>query len=183
MTQKAFAVDLNRCIGCNACRIACKEFRAVGGSAHRRTIYELSETLVGAPMRNYLSVGCNHCDDPGCMKNCPTAAYSKNEDGIVVHNKDVCVGCKLCAWTCPYGVPKFDEDAGVMDKCDLCVERAAEGLAPVCVVSCPMNAISVINAEKVPEGYQRGVDGYPDTALTGANIYVKLPVAVTQTRR
>lgn len=183
MTQKSFAVDLGRCIGCNACVVSCKQFRDLAPAVHRRKVYELSEMLAGVPMRNHLSVACNHCDKPGCLANCPTAAYTKNADGIVVHDKSVCIGCKLCAWSCPYGVPCYDEEAGVMDKCDLCYERMDEGLDPVCVASCPLGAIKVIDAADVPEGYQRGVEGYPDTALTGANLYVKLPSAVDQVRR
>ncbi len=183
MTQLAFALDLGRCIGCNACTISCKQFRNLGPAVNRRTVFELSEELVGVPMRNYLSIGCNHCDNPGCLTNCPTAAYSKNEDGIVIHDKSVCVGCRLCAWTCPYGVPTFDEEAGVMDKCDMCYERMEAGLEPACVMSCPLGAIQIIDADEVPEGYQRGVDGYPDWELTGANLYVKLPSVVDQVRR
>ena len=183
MTQKAFAVDLTRCIGCNACRISCKQIRDLANAVHRRTVFELSETLAGSVARSYLSVACNHCDGPGCLANCPTAAYSKNADGIVVHNKDVCVGCKMCEWTCPYGVPKFDEEAGVVDKCDMCYERMDAGLQPACVASCPLSAIRIVDADDVPAGYQRGVEGYPDTALTGANLYVKVPSAVEEVRR
>jgi len=183
MTQKAFCLDLSRCIGCNACVIACKEFRGLADAVHRRRVYDLPEDLVSSPLRNYLSVACNHCDNPGCLKNCPTGAYSKNEDGIVTHNKDVCVGCKMCAWTCPYNVPCFDPTAGVMDKCDMCYSRLKDNKEPFCVLSCPLSAIKVMNVDEIPADYQRGVKGFPDVSLTGANIYVKLPAVVDQVRR
>lgn len=183
MTQKAFCVDLGRCIGCNACVISCKEFRGLGPAVHRRAVHDLPEDLVASPLRNYLTIGCNHCDEPGCMKNCPAAAYTKNADGIVVHDKDACLGCKMCAWSCPFNVPCFDEEAGVMDKCDMCLDRLAEGQEPYCVASCPLSAIKVMDVAEIGSEYQRGVEGYPDFELTGANIYVKLPTVVNQVRR
>jgi len=180
MAQQAFCVDLGKCIGCNACVIACKQWRELPDAIARRVVYDLPEKLVESPLRNYLSVSCNHCDNPGCMSGCPAGAYTKNDQGIVVHNPDVCVGCKLCEWTCPYNVPTFDETAGVMNKCDMCVGRTDNPGQPACAEFCPVDAIQVYNVEQIPEGYQRGVDGYPDVNLTGANIYVKLPDVVKQ---
>ncbi len=128
-------------------------------------------------------MGCNHCDDPACLKGCPAQAYTKREDGIVIHNKEKCIGCKMCAWTCPYSVPAFDDVEGVMDKCDLCYELLDAGKEPYCVAACPVSAIKVCNEDEVPFGYTRGVTGMPLYTLTWANFYVKLPQPVGQVRR
>ncbi len=67
---------------------------------------------------------CHHCENPACVTVCPTgASYKRAEDGIVLVNEDLCIGCKLCSWACPYGAREYDYDAGVMKKCTLCIDR------------------------------------------------------------
>ena len=90
---------------------------------------------------------CLHCDEPACVTVCPTgASYKRAEDGIVLVNADICIGCKLCSWACPYGAREFDEDDGVMKKCTLCIDRiynenlAEEDRVPACVATCPAKA-------------------------------------------
>jgi sulfite dehydrogenase (quinone) subunit SoeB len=90
---------------------------------------------------------CLHCDEPACVTVCPTgASYKRAEDGIVLVNEDICIGCKLCSWACPYGAREYDYDAGVMKKCTLCIDRiynenlATEDRVPACVATCPTSA-------------------------------------------
>ena len=84
----------------------------------------------------YVSLGCNECYDPACVKVCPTKAlFKRKEDGLVVIDRAKCVGCGMCAKACPYGVPKLDEKAHTMLKCDGCLERTSKGKQPVWVES------------------------------------------------
>lgn len=92
---------------------------------------------------------CLHCDNAPCVTVCPTgASYKREEDGIVLVNTDICIGCKLCSWACPYGAREYDEDAGVMKKCTLCVDKIynqnlpEESRVPACVSTCPAGARS-----------------------------------------
>jgi len=95
----------------------------------------------------HFAKACLHCENPQCVTVCPTgASYKRAADGIVLVDVDRCIGCKLCAWACPYGAREFDEDQGVMKKCTLCVDRlyndnlAPADRAPVCVATCPTKA-------------------------------------------
>ena len=90
---------------------------------------------------------CLHCEDAACVTVCPTgASYKRAEDGIVLVNESICIGCKLCSWACPYGAREFDADEGVMKKCTLCIDRiynenlAPEERQPACVMVCPTKA-------------------------------------------
>ena len=92
----------------------------------------------------YVSVSCNHCDDPACVKVCPTKAHAKHDDkgGLVLIDPAKCIGCGMCAQACPYGAPQLDEKARKMMKCDGCLDRLEKGGAPICVEACPQRAIS-----------------------------------------
>ena len=90
---------------------------------------------------------CLHCEQPACVTVCPTgASFKRAEDGIVLVNEDICIGCKLCSWACPYGAREFDEDVGVMKKCTLCIDRIYNDKleevdrVPACVSTCPVGA-------------------------------------------
>ncbi|MFI4988164.1 MAG: 4Fe-4S dicluster domain-containing protein [Alphaproteobacteria bacterium] len=155
-------IDLDVCVGCHACAVACKEWNTGGISApltdrdpygadptgvwfNRIHAFETGEGAEGRTV--YFPKSCLHCEEPACVEVCPTgASYKRAEDGIVLVNPDTCIGCKLCAWACPYGAREFDDDAGVMKKCTLCVDRIYdEGLPeeerlPACVSTCPAHA-------------------------------------------
>lgn len=86
-------------------------------------------------------MSCMHCGTPACKEVCPTNAISKRaEDGLVLVNPDLCIGCKMCLMACPFGIPQFGKN-GKMQKCNFCLERLEEGLLPACVNVCPARAL------------------------------------------
>ncbi|WP_039944154.1 4Fe-4S dicluster domain-containing protein [Thermicanus aegyptius] len=172
----AFVIHMDRCIGCSACTLACKSYYRLQPGMVRRRVKEMPETITGAPTRAYLSTACNHCDDPACKKACPVGAYSKREDGIVVHHQDRCIGCKMCIKACPYGVPQFDPVKKKADKCSLCFERLDKGELPICVLKCPMEAIEIVDMEKENRGdLVDRVPGYADPSITHPSTRFVLP--------
>ncbi len=92
----------------------------------------------------YLSISCNHCEDPACTKVCPSGAMHKRDDGFVVVNEEVCIGCRYCHMACPYGAPQYNAAKGHMTKCDGCYDRVAEGKKPICVESCPLRGWTLV---------------------------------------
>ncbi len=156
-------IDLDVCVGCHACAVNCKEWNSGGVAAPLTDLRPYDEDPLGVwfnRIHSYETCGddgqertvhfprsCLHCDEPACVTVCPTgASYKRAEDGIVLVNEDLCIGCKLCSWACPYGAREYDYDAGVMKKCTLCIDRiynenlAAEERVPACVATCPTSA-------------------------------------------
>jgi len=156
-------IDLDTCVGCQACVTACKEWNTGGHMApltdydpygaepdgvwfNRVHSYEHTKAD-GCGETVHFPRSCLHCETPACVTVCPTgASYKRASDGIVLIDEDKCIGCKLCSWACPYGAREFDTDVGVMKKCTLCVDRIYnENLpeadrVPACVASCPTGA-------------------------------------------
>ena len=179
-----FVSNMERCVGCNACVIACKSYHGLEPDMKRRKVRDLDDNLVGSPIRAYLSTSCQHCEDPSCMKACPTSAYSKREDGIVLHNRKVCIGCKMCLWACPYEAPTFNPVTKKMDKCDMCRERLDQGEQPICVACCPMEALKIVDMDTLDETILvKDVDGFPVSSITNSNLRMKMPQSVKQVRR
>ncbi|MCL5067855.1 MAG: 4Fe-4S dicluster domain-containing protein [Thaumarchaeota archaeon] len=165
MSRLGMLIDLSRCIGCDACTIACKaENTTPKGVLFARV---LEKELPRSPKnkRVFIPILCNHCADPPCLKSCPTRAISKRPDGIVLVNPDKCSGEGTCVGACPYGAMFIpDESSGysgndinpfekfresVQDsngkaggttamKCTFCYHRVDRGLEPACVVTCPV---------------------------------------------
>jgi DMSO reductase iron-sulfur subunit len=145
MSQHAFSFDVSRCSGCMACIVACQDqndFVADDIVAFRHvTRYE--EGRYPAARIFYFSLSCQHCGDAPCLTVCPTGAiFREEEDGAVLVNRDLCVGCHSCELACPFGAPKFPGD-GKMAKCDLCRLRSQHDLKPACVRVCPARALDI----------------------------------------
>jgi formate dehydrogenase iron-sulfur subunit len=147
--QYAFEVDLDACSGCEACVVACGQLNGLAPGASFRSTGTLTGPDGGgpdgtAPVQRRVTTACHHCEQPGCLTGCPADAYEKDpETGVVRHLDDQCIGCRYCTLTCPYDVPAFDADRGIVRKCDLCHDRLAVGEAPACVQACPTRAITI----------------------------------------
>jgi Fe-S-cluster-containing dehydrogenase component len=167
--QWVFIVDTARCIGCGRCVRACKEENHVPmDPRYNRTWVERyvqtadGEMHVDSPdagihgfasfeaNREYADQDitkaffvpklCNQCEKPPCVQVCPVAATYQTDDGIVLVNRDKCIGCRYCIQACPYGARYLDPDEHVADKCTWCYHRISRGLMPACVTVCPVGA-------------------------------------------
>lgn len=137
MTQMMIVLNLDRCLGCHACTVACKQENSVAPGIFRTRVLQMGPTGKFPDLKMYsLPLSCQHCKDPECVKVCPTGASSKREDGIVLIDQDKCIGCQYCKMACPYGVRYFNEQKGVMEKCDLCAHLVDKGDIPACVKTC-----------------------------------------------
>lgn len=101
--------------------------------------------------------------------------HKREQDGLVVVDQTICVGCRYCELRCPYGAPQYDEKKKLMSKCDGCYERVEKGMKPVCVESCPQRALDFddINILRERHGNISGVAPMPNPSLTNPNIVIK----------
>jgi len=144
--QYRFHFDMTKCIGCKCCVVACNEQNGNPAHINWRRVGEIEGGWYPNTQRLHLSMGCNHCVEPTCLKGCPVDAYSKDSiTGVVGHSAEICIGCQYCTWNCSYGVPQYNPERGVVGKCDMCHNRLAEGREPACVGACPEGAIQIEN--------------------------------------
>jgi len=129
-------IDLQKCIACQACTMACIMENAVPEDSFRTFVptYEVHE---GKQTATYMLPRlCNHCTKPPCVPVCPVGATFKLKDGVVAVDGDRCVGCGYCVQACPYEARFVNHDTGKADKCTFCLHRAEAGLLPACVETC-----------------------------------------------
>ncbi len=179
MGQKGFYLDSVICTGCKACQIACKDKNDLKVGELFREVFSFEGGIFPNVWGYYLSIGCNHCADPKCAKNCPTGAiYKRKSDGLVVQDREKCIGCKMCMWSCPYGRPQYLEEQGKCGKCDGCADLVDQGLNPVCVDSCPMRAIEFGDLGELKEKYGELPDlkVLPDKKMTNPSIIIHAKV-------
>lgn len=181
--RPAFHLDGSLCTGCKTCMVACmdKHDLPMGVLWRRVTEYAGGDWVRradGAYTQNvfayYLSISCNHCQNPICIRSCPTTAMHKDEYGIVSVDPDKCVGCRYCEWACPYSAPQYDADRGKMTKCDFCTDYLQQGKPPACVAACPNRALDFGEYEDMVAKYGNAqvIAPLPDPAITQPNLIV-----------
>ena len=187
--QHGFHFTADNCIGCHACEAACSEKNDNPAHIAFRSVGYVEGGTYPDFNRLNISMACNHCDDPVCLKGCPTRAYTKfAEYGAVLQDPDICFGCGYCTWVCPYNAPQLDPVKGQVSKCNMCVDRLEVGLKPACVSACLGNALNFGVIENSPENREQAkieIPGFPRTDITNPNIRFQqtktLPNEMTRT--
>lgn len=185
MTQYGFYFDASKCTGCKTCMVACKDKNNLSVGMNFRRVTEFSggnwrqDRATGAwhqyAFAYYLSISCNECSDPACVKVCPTKAHFKRaEDGLVLIDPKKCIGCGACLAACPYGAPQLDREARKMRKCDTCLDRREKGLNPVCVDACPQRALDFGPIDELRKKYGdcAAIAPLPDASVTKPNLVI-----------
>ena len=151
------------CIGCRACEIACKDKNGLApGPRFRRVMYVEGGTYPDV-FAYKVNMSCNHCAEPACLPACPTGAiFKRKKDGIVDIDSTLCIGCRRCEATCPFGAPQFIPEQNVVAKCNMCVDEIDAGRKPYCVMACMMRVLDIGPIDKL-------VDGTYETKARGPN--------------
>lgn len=186
VSMYATLVDTRKCVNCKACQITCKVWNEnVPDPTSAKTDFTsntwtyVKEREIGTfPDVTYVTAKrqCMHCDEPVCVEVCPMGgeAMHKEPDGPVLLNQENCIKCQQCVRNCPYGVPQFDQEAGMVKKCVFCVERLRAGDQPACVSTCPPGAMQSGTIGQIRDYTQdAAAEGYPVYGLEGTSwIYI-----------
>lgn len=152
----AFVFDPERCTQCHACESACKNWRLVEPGVRWRQVVNIWQGTYPNVRSQSVTIACQHCAEPTCIPVCSTGAISKrSEDGIVLVNQDLCIGCTACLPACPFAVPQFGLNEK-MQKCDFCLNQPGSP-APPCVRTCPTQALTVARLSLEEKGAQEKV--------------------------
>ncbi len=144
MPAYGWLLDPKRCIECRACEVACKQWNGVSTdiNVRYRRVHVIEYGQFPDVRVQALSLACNHCDNPLCLKACPVKAiWRRDEDGAVLIDQERCVGCRFCEQFCPYDAPQFNMQLRKMQKCTMCYDRIAIGFEPACSSVCPTGAL------------------------------------------
>jgi Fe-S-cluster-containing dehydrogenase component len=135
------------CMGCHACEVACKQEHALGVGPRLVRVFEKSS--------DFIPIYCHHCAKAPCREACPVEAISRNEQGIVLIDDDLCIGCRECLEACPFGAMQFEDHQEIAIKCDLCVHRLAESKSPACMSVCPTACIRFGDQKNIAAVFER----------------------------
>lgn len=187
--EVAKLIDTSKCIGCKACQTACMEWNdlrdEIGTNAgvydNPRDLSDKSWTVMrfseyenpkGDLEWLIRKDGCMHCDDPGCLKACPSpGAIVQYANGIVDFNEENCIGCGYCVSGCPFNVPRISKHDKKAYKCTLCSDRVAVNLEPACVKTCPTGAITFGTKEQMKHDAEERVVDLKARGFDQAGLY------------
>ncbi len=142
MKRLTLLTDLDLCTGCFACESACKQEHGLPrGVKWMKVVQAGPKPVDGKLVMDFVPSHCHHCSNPPCQKACPVEAIEKRDDGIVIFDQEVCIGCLACVEVCPFGAAQYNPDVNRVQACNLCYERVDQGLQPACVMHCPTKAL------------------------------------------
>jgi len=178
--SKGVLYDANKCIGCRACQVACKQWNELPAedtvnsgslenppqlSAHTFTKIHFSEVEEDGDFQwIFAKRQCMHCEDPACAAACLVGALQKTEFGAVVYDDNKCIGCRYCMMACPFGIPTFEWDKRLpwIRKCTFCSDRQSAGLEPACVTACPTGALKFGERDELIAEARERIAAHPD---------------------
>lgn len=146
-------VDVDRCWGCKSCMVACKKGHGIiPGNLSFVSVFRVENKGKGDSVNcDFIPISCQHCKDAVCMSKCPKKAIYRAEDGTVLINRELCVGCGLCSSVCPYGAISMYKNTGDEKKypykCDLCASRRERGAETYCSQHCPGKVFSLVSED------------------------------------
>jgi len=160
-----FLVDLDLCMGCKGCEVACKAENEVPIGSWRLRVKYVDEGTYPEVKRAFTPLRCNHCDNAPCERICPVGALHYLPNGIVDVDKQRCIGCAACMMACPYGAIYMDPETNTADKCTYCAHRVEGGLEPACVVTCPVEANIFGDLDDPESRISRYIAEHPDARV------------------
>lgn len=139
--MRGILIDVSKCIGCGACREACRTKNNLPESNDTDLSAKTYTVVKTAGQANYRRM-CMHCLDPTCVSVCPVGAFRKTAGGPVIYAAEKCMGCRYCMVACPFGVPRYewDKPLPLVQKCNMCADRVGDGGVPACAEACPTGA-------------------------------------------
>jgi len=151
MAKYNFLFNVDQCVFCHACEIACMQENELPSHPWTRVVQKGPRSDGMNFSMDFLQQRCVQCEDPLCIKACPVkGAIVKNEDGIVVLNHRRCILCQSCVSVCPYGALELNPDKRLIGKCHFCLDRLEEGNKPSCVHTCMGKALEILTEETIP---------------------------------
>ena len=170
--RKGLLINLDRCSGCDSCIVACKLENDLPLGHFYNKVIAVGPTGTFPNVEKYwLPSQCQQCENPACVHVCPTAAsYRDPETGMVLIDKEKCIGCQFCVMACPYGVRYLNEEEGVVEKCTLCEQITAQGGLPQCVIQCGGRARFFGDLEQGIDTFEAPAVGY-DVDRSYDNLY------------
>lgn len=150
MAKYNFLFEVDRCVYCHACEIACMQENELPSHPWTRVVQAGPRYKGKILALDFLQQRCVHCEDPFCVRVCPVdGAIERNEDGIVLLYHNLCILCQACVNVCPYGALEFNPDKNIIGKCNFCLDRLREGHKPSCVHTCMGRALEVLTEEEL----------------------------------